>query len=472
MTPPRGPEPSGSALATALRSLAGALEQAPGDAPDQTVREVVELLAVVSGRIDAALARLAGVFDARSLWAGDGARTSGAWMAGRTELSGTRSRAAVATARDLRSCPHVEAAWEQGRIGTAKVRSLLSARAAHPELFAQHEEELVGHIEPLTVAHAALAVARWQALAEATREAAARAGGASTDPDAAAPPEDPADDNRFHLSRTLDGRWQGNLDLDPVTGAQLAEAIAARIDHHFNAGTYAADDGRSRPRRQAEALAELVGLGATPGCTKHGDPRPSVSLIIDHRTLAGVPADGLADGLRRRCDIVTEGSHRGTPVGPATAERLLCTARIHALLVRIGEGGEVETLGVTDVLRDATRAQRRALKLRDGGCAFPGCPAPPDWCQAHHLDPHELGGPTLIHNLVLLCSHHHHLVHEGGWRLWRHADGELYLARPDHTLVEVRKHGHKTSSRSPDGSPPVPPPLPPTLRFRPSAPSG
>ena len=50
---------------------------------------------------------------------------------------------------------------------------------------------------------------------------------------------------------------------------------------------------------------------------------------------------------------------------------------------------------------------------------FPGCDRPSEWCQAHHLIPFEHGGSTDLANLCLLCSHHHHLVHEGGWSLER-----------------------------------------------------
>ncbi|HXF73934.1 MAG TPA: HNH endonuclease, partial [Actinomycetota bacterium] len=34
-------------------------------------------------------------------------------------------------------------------------------------------------------------------------------------------------------------------------------------------------------------------------------------------------------------------------------------------------------------------------------------------------------------NLALLCSFHHRLVHEEGWRLWRDAEGGLGWATPD-----------------------------------------
>lgn len=57
--------------------------------------------------------------------------------------------------------------------------------------------------------------------------------------------------------------------------------------------------------------------------------------------------------------------------------------------------------------RLASCGQRRALAARDHGCVFPGCTRPPAWCEAHHVIPWCLGGPTDLANLCLLCSFHH-----------------------------------------------------------------
>jgi hypothetical protein len=88
-------------------------------------------------------------------------------------------------------------------------------------------------------------------------------------------------------------------------------------------------------------------------------------------------------------------------------------------------------------LRTASARLWRALVARDRHCAFPGCRVGPSWCEAHHVVEWELGGETSIDNLTLLCSRHHHLVHEGGWRL---------LARDDHDSAHP---GHWTA-RPPD----------------------
>jgi len=460
MTPPFLPSsPGGPTLPAALRELADAAEQGKvADLPDASVVELVLACAATSGRLDALLTQAVGVLDARTIWRGEGARSCAGWLSVRTELPRARAGGITAAARDLRACPVVEAGSLDGRIGTAKVRLLLEARDVYPDLFSEWEQRLVDWIEPLTVAQAAKVTAEWAVRAEATREAddAERAG---DDPDRS-PEPDASAANKVHLSQTLGGRYALDGDYDAVTGSSVHGRIAAWIDRQFGLGVYRADDGMTLSQRQAAALDALTERGALPGQTKHGDPRPSVSVRIDSRTLDGQPVTDLDDLMSRCCSL-----EDGTPIAREAAERLLCTARVAAMVVRITQDGAIETLGITDLLRDATRKQRRALRNRDGGCAFTGCSAPPDWCEAHHLVTWEDLGPTLLDNLVLLCKHHHHLVHEGGWHLWRSAlDGTLHLTKPDGTPVPVTRHGHLIGPDAPVSHEP-PPPRPARPRF-------
>jgi hypothetical protein len=76
-------------------------------------------------------------------------------------------------------------------------------------------------------------------------------------------------------------------------------------------------------------------------------------------------------------------------------------------------------------------ANGAALAVRDGGGGFPGCARPLAWYEAHQLRHWRHGGPTDLANLALLCRAHHRAVHEGGWRLQRHPDGQL-TATPPH----------------------------------------
>ena len=114
------------------------------------------------------------------------------------------------------------------------------------------------------------------------------------------------------------------------------------------------------------------------------------------------------------------GQARAVSYGPAicaeSARRLACNASI----VSAGRKSRV-----------VPAAMRRALDLRDEGrCRFPGCENR-RWVDAHHIVHWARGGETKLDNLVLLCSRHHRLVHEGGFGLARGADGELAFRRPD-----------------------------------------
>ena len=79
------------------------------------------------------------------------------------------------------------------------------------------------------------------------------------------------------------------------------------------------------------------------------------------------------------------------------------------------------------------RAQKRALLARDKGCRFPGC-TNRRYLHAHHIIHWINGGATCVSNLVLLCSRHHHLVHEGGFGVTG-SNGQVTFTRPDRSII-------------------------------------
>jgi hypothetical protein len=79
---------------------------------------------------------------------------------------------------------------------------------------------------------------------------------------------------------------------------------------------------------------------------------------------------------------------------------------------------------------------RRALIVRDKGCAFPGCDRPPGWCEAHHIQSWLDGGSTALSNLVLLCNHHHERVHAQNWHI------TIVDGHPEFTPPEWLAHHH------------------------------
>ena len=98
--------------------------------------------------------------------------------------------------------------------------------------------------------------------------------------------------------------------------------------------------------------------------------------------------------------------------------------------------------------RLASCGQRHALAARDQGCSFPGCTRPPAWCEAHHVIPWYLGGPTALHNLCLLCAYHHRAFERLGWQV--NIVNGVPQWTPPAWLDQDRKPVHNTAHHPPD----------------------
>ena len=66
-------------------------------------------------------------------------------------------------------------------------------------------------------------------------------------------------------------------------------------------------------------------------------------------------------------------------------------------------GGDGEALNIGRRARSIPPAIRRALMLRDRGCAFPGC-THTAFLHGHHIEHWLHGGETSLDNLVMLCT--------------------------------------------------------------------
>ena len=102
------------------------------------------------------------------------------------------------------------------------------------------------------------------------------------------------------------------------------------------------------------------------------------------------------------------GSTPARHLAPETVRRLACDASV--VPVVLGSRGEVLDLGRT--VRLFSPAQTRRLWLRDGGCTYPGCGAPPAWTDGHHLVHWADFGSSDLSNAALLCERHHTIVHQ------------------------------------------------------------
>lgn len=136
-------------------------------------------------------------------------------------------------------------------------------------------------------------------------------------------------------------------------------------------------------------------------------------------------------------------TEHGEPVHPSVLGMLSCSGRLRTAL--LDEHGAVLNLGRS--ARLATRAQRRALAARDGGCAIPACGVPAARCEIHHLTAWVDGGATDLTNLVMLCALHHvEITKPGHWQIemirgvpWARPPAWVNPARP--LLRNATHHG-------------------------------
>mgnify|MGYP001191499580 CR=1 FL=1 len=249
-------------------------------------------------------------------------------------------------------------------------------------------------------------------------------------------------DRRYlYLSRQPDGMTRISGLLDPESAAVVTAAIDAATSPRRGGPRFVdatdiarADelvrDRRTTPQIAADALVELVRLGGAVAPTALlGARTPAVQVLVTQRDLAE------GRGLAR-----IEG--QSEPVSIPTAQRHVCEGGV--LPVVVDDSGNVLDLGRE--MRLYSRRQRQALAVRDGGCRFPGCDRPPSWTEAHHIVPWSAGGRTDLADGVLLCRHHHLLLHNNGWRVTR--TGADYFVVPPRTLdPEQRPISAPTKSR-------------------------
>ena len=84
-----------------------------------------------------------------------------------------------------------------------------------------------------------------------------------------------------------------------------------------------------------------------------------------------------------------------------------------------------------------------AVRARDNNtCTFPGC-RNRRYLSCHHVEHWSNGGETSIDNLMLLCTKHHTLVHEGGFRIDKDYRDNWIFVRPDGIAVpDCGYHSH------------------------------
>lgn len=217
----------------------------------------------------------------------------------------------------------------------------------------------------------------------------------------------------FRRWRRPDGMTRYTWDLDPE-GAALIDDVYDKITSPRRGGPrFIAEDERARAEamerdaRTTEQLAsdsflELLQLAVdTDPATIVGVQRPAVRILVAARELQSRSGRAWIEG-------------QDFPVSIATVERHLCSSGSET----IAFDDRIQPANLGRTTRYFSRAQRRLLSARDGGCRWPGCERPPEWTEAHHVRFWDRDhGPTDIDNGILLCRHHHLLLHDNHWEI-------------------------------------------------------
>ncbi|MFD5091242.1 DUF222 domain-containing protein [Amycolatopsis thailandensis] len=252
------------------------------------------------------------------------------------------------------------------------------------------------------------------------------------DPDGNEPkdPEPKQPRREITLERRRDGFWKLTGLLDDELGARTAAALEAYAKPR-PVDEFGQADLRMKCERQGDAWAELLDLAIA--C-------PDQPGTSGYRTLVHVTIglEELKTGIGKAClDFV----------GTMTAREARMAA-CDCLMLPVVLNAAGEPLDVGRLRRFVTPGQRRALNIRDRGCAFPGCHRRPKNCHVHHIHHWADGGPTDLRNLVLLCGFHHRLIHHGDWQVRMAADGLPEFIPPQY-LDPLQRIRRNTLHRAP-----------------------
>jgi hypothetical protein len=327
------------------------------------------------------------------------------WLAWRCQISLSAAREKVRTALALSDLPAISAAFANGRLSYTKVRALTRVARAHDEdlLLAYALDATAAQVEERC---RQMRNVRPKATDSARHVWEQRSLTVARNPERGTiiiTVEVPAEDGEL-VSQALD-RAVASGDV-----AQGRDHIAAYGEERSST-----DSWRAQQADALIAMARAYLAGAAASGRTATDGKESGAGVADHYQLVVHVDEKSLRGGAGRSDLPLE-----------TVRRLSCDGNLLALI----DDDRGRPLALGRKRRVVSPALKKALLSRDRGCSFPGCQRK-HYIDAHHLKHWANGGRTELDNLTLLCSYHHHLLHEGGFSICRRHDGVLDFRRDD-----------------------------------------
>lgn len=339
---------------------------------------------------EARLLTLIREFDDKEYWVEQGFCSCAHWLNFKCGIGMNAAREKVRVAKALAELPKIEKSLSKGELSYSKVRAM--TRIAD----ASNEDYLLMIARHGTAHHVEKLVSKFRS--------------AKRVQDAAVAEEQYRDRELSHYY-DHDGCLVIKARLPAEQGALIVKALEMAMEKQFV---------RNDQTAGAAAAANDV-TAETPIAARRAD---AIAEIAETYMNTDASSGSTADRYQVVVHVTAETSEleEGPHVTAETSRRISCDSTV--VTIKEDENGEPLSIGRRS--RSIPPAMRRALRNRDGGCRFPGC-TNTKFVDGHHIKHWADGGETSLDNLALLCRHHHHLVHEGGFACEKSADGKIYF---------------------------------------------
>jgi hypothetical protein len=392
---------------------------APGMIPKDRLEVLFEELGELCGQrnaIDGRIVEIVAEIDRDELCGMTGARSVSALVAWKTGASPANAQTITTIAERLSEFPRCAAGMREGRLSLDQV-GVIAGRAADGS-----DEHYAQLAQSATVSQLRTAV--------------------KLEPQ---PQRDTGPDRGPSIKKDVDGEYTTwRIRLPRLESAKLDAALKSHhdglvADWKRDHGVDGADGDAVPPFPNAvDALMSLVETGWDAEVVRR--PHGQHTTVVVH-----------VDAAQRVAAL-----HLGSLLSADERRHLLCDATCEVWFERDGQ-----LIGSGRTTRTINRRLRRALEHRDRGtCVVPGCGATRG-LHAHHIWHWEDGGPTELHNLVLVCPYHHRSHHRGLITITGPADcvtvtgsdgqplGSGSLARPPTTPApDVPRYAGPTGERA------------------------
>ena len=336
-------------------------------------------------------------FDEQKGWEYLGFPNCASWLNFKCGIDMNTARERVRVAHALARLPKVNKCFAQGAISYSKVRAI--SRVAD----ASNEDYFLMNAKHGTAYHVEKLVRKFRQ-AKKLQDA---------DEDGDRRPE-----KQMSYHYDADGELVIKGRFPAEQGALVIKALEMAMEKSFSENK---NSDESISARRADAMVEVAET------YMNSEPVPNATADR-YQVIVHVSADAAADQASPAHAPRIEG---GPNVSAETSRRIACDCS----LLRVDEDENGEPLSIGRKTRSIPPAIRRALKLRDRGCRFPGC-THDRFVDGHHIVHWADGGETSLDNLVLLCRHHHHLVHEGGFTCEESEDGAIVFRDSREVVLE------------------------------------